>query len=66
MHRGFWQGNLKGMERLERRILKWEGGIKMDLKRNNIEGRKMDSSGSWIRQMEGCCVHGNEYKIRRI
>lgn len=42
------------MERLERHILTWEGGIEMDRKRNNIEGRRMDSSGSWIRQMEGC------------
>ena len=36
------------------------------VKRNNIEGRRMDSSGSWLREMEGCCVHGNEYKIRGI
>jgi hypothetical protein len=42
------------MERLERHVLTWEGGIKMDLRINNIEGRRMDSPGWWIRQVEGC------------
>jgi len=37
MHRGFWQGNLTGMERLEMHILTWEGGIKMDLNSLNAE-----------------------------
>jgi hypothetical protein len=51
MHRGFWRGNLKGIKRLERPRHTWDGGIRMDLKRNKIAG--MGSFGLWIRQMEG-------------
>jgi hypothetical protein len=57
-HAGFWWGNLKVRNRMEDLDVDWQIILKMDLE--ELEWRAWNGFIR-IRQVAGCCEHGNEH-----
>ena len=66
MHTGLWWKILQETDYLDVRVVTGEANIATNLKRQRIEGCRLDSSQPGFKPVAGCCDHTNNLQVPQM